>query len=122
MRCLSAVTVAGTVRVPIFNRYERPGNERVLGHPNHVRGELIDEFGRIARVGQQIAARNVDLVGEGQGHRVAGAGAIERAVEGDDLADPGRSARAGEQYLVAGRDRARNDRPGEAAESTRSGD
>ena len=37
------------------------GDERLVAHPDHMRGELVDEFGRLARVGQQIAARDVDL-------------------------------------------------------------
>ena len=41
---------------------------------------------------QHVAARDVDLVLQGQGHRVAGRGARQRAVEGDDLLDPRRRA------------------------------
>ena len=92
------------------------GNERMVAHPNHMSGKLVDEFGRIARVGEDIAAGDVDLVGEGQSDRVAGAGAIERAVEGGDLTDSGRSTRAGEQDRVAGSDRARGDGSRKAAE------
>ncbi len=61
------MTVAGTVRVPIFKQIGAAGDERVLAHPDHVRGELVDEFGRVARVGEQIAAGDVDLVVEDRG-------------------------------------------------------
>ena len=107
--------MAGTVRVPIFRQIGTARDQRVLAHPDHLGGKLIDEFGRIARVGKEIAARDVDLVGEGQGDGITGPGMVERAIERDDFADPRRSARAGDKNLIARRDRTRNHGPGKSA-------
>ncbi len=48
------------------------GKHRLLGHPQHVRGELIDDLR--ARIGarEHIAARDIDLVCQHERHGLAG--------------------------------------------------
>ena len=84
--CLSAVIVAGTVVVPICSRYERPGSSGSLAHPDEMGGELIGDFGPAGRADQHIAARDVDVVGQRQRHRIARLGRCQVAVIGHDLA------------------------------------
>src|SRR5690606_35142931 len=52
------------------------GQQRGVAHPQHVGGELVGHRGRVAGGGDQVAAADVDLVGQGQGHRLAGARAF----------------------------------------------
>ena len=81
-----------------------------------MRGELVGELGARAGADQKVAARDVDVVGEGQRDGVARYGALHRAVEGDDLLDRGLDARSHRHDLVALRDRAGGDGAGDAAE------
>ena len=50
-------------RVPILQQVGAAGQQRLLAHPDEVRGELVGDFGRARRPTQQVAARDVDLVG-----------------------------------------------------------
>ena len=70
--CLIAVIVAGTVLVPMRSRYERPGHQRLVVHPDQMRGELIGDLGPRVGLDQDVAARDVDLVGEREGDGIAG--------------------------------------------------
>src|SRR5438270_6564217 len=83
-----------------------------------MRGELVDAFGRLARVGEQIAARNVDIGFEGKGDRITLPGTIGCAVEGNNFLERCGPARARDQNVVAGGDRAGDNCTGEAAEVT----
>ena len=65
---------------------------------------------------EKIAARDVDLVFQGQGHRVAGNGARQPSVKRHDLLDARLAARAHDDDRVAGHDRTRGDGAGKAAE------
>src|SRR5205085_2250289 len=49
-------------------------DQALLLHPDERCGELIGEFGARLRRCEQVAARDVDLVFQRQGHRVAGGG------------------------------------------------
>ena len=88
----------------------------LLPHPDDMRGELVGELGTRAGPDQEVAAPDVDVVGEGQRDRVAGYGALDRAVEGDDLVDRGLDPRSHRHDLVALRDHAGGDGAGDAAE------
>jgi hypothetical protein len=78
--------------------------------------ELVGDFGRAARAADHIAARDVDLIGEGQGHGLAGNGQRQIAVGGDDAGDAALAPRGLRADAVARFDRAAGDGAGEAAE------
>ena len=64
--------------------------QRLVGHPQQMGVELVAAGWRRAVVGrQQVAAADVDLVGERQGHRLPGDGGGEVATGGDDAANGG---------------------------------
>jgi hypothetical protein len=90
-------------------------HERVVAHPDYMRGELIDAFGRRVGVGEKIAPRDVDLILEDQRNRLALPRPLEDAVESDDLLQPRATSRPRDHHLVTRRDRARNDSSREAA-------
>ena len=103
--------------VPIAQQIGAAGHQRLLVHPDEVGGELVGDFRAGASGGdQQVAARDVDLVGERQRDGVAGLRLREVAVVGDDpltrVAAPG----AGDDDGVARRDAAGRDGAGIAAE------
>ena len=55
----------------------------LVAHPDHVGGELVgDRAAASCGRGQDVAARDVDLVGEGQRHGVAGLGRGQIAAAG----------------------------------------
>ena len=114
--CLSSVTVAGTVLAPIFSRYWRPGSISSSVIQRDVRGELVGDFRPRRGRRQDVAARHVDLVGEGERHRFAGRAFVEVAVHGDDARDLRGAARARDDDGVARLHAAAGDRAGEAAE------
>ena len=91
------------------------GQELVVAHPDEMRGELVGDLGPVLRIAQDIAARDVELVGKGEGDGIAGRRAVEVAVGGDDPRDPRRAARPGDDDFVAGADRSARDRPGKSA-------
>src|SRR5215469_13104422 len=82
------------------------GNQRMVAHPEHMRCELVDEFGLFARVCEEIAARDIDVGFESQRDRVTLVRGIKWPVKGNDLLYPCRSARARHQHALARRDRA----------------
>ena len=53
----------------------------LLGHPHDRRFELVGGLGRVGRRGDHVAARAIDLVGQGQRDRLAGDRLVEVAVE-----------------------------------------
>ena len=65
---------------------------------------------------EQVSTRHIDLVGEGQGHCVPCRGALDGAVEGDDLLDPRLTPGPHHQHRVARLHRPRSNGPGKAAE------
>src|SRR5580704_18902104 len=79
---------------PNLQQIGAPGNQRLLAEPDHICRELVDAFWRIVRIGEKIAAGNVDLTVESESDRVPFGRASERAIEGDDLPDPRGLARA----------------------------
>ena len=50
------------------------GHQRLVAHPDHVRGELIGDFRPRLRADQNVAARDIELVGKRDGDGVAGFG------------------------------------------------
>ena len=64
---------AGTVVVPIFRRYWRPGSISSSAIQSRCAANWSETSGRAARRAQNVAARDVDFVGQRQRHGVAGA-------------------------------------------------
>src|SRR5436190_2040667 len=60
----------------------------MVSRHDHMRGELVDEFGRVARIGENVAARDIDIALKGEGDRIALLRVLERALEGHYLLDP----------------------------------
>jgi hypothetical protein len=56
-------------------------------HPDERRLELVGDFGRRVRACDDVAAADVDLVGERERDRVAGARDVGNARGRDDLRD-----------------------------------
>jgi MFS family permease len=104
-RCLSAVTVAATVRVPISGG--RSGRAAAAPrHPEELAANWSETSGGASAAREHVAARDVDLVGERERHRLAGDGLGQVAVHGDDARDRrGFACPTCDDDLVAGRDR-----------------
>ena len=102
----------GAVLDPVFAAQV----QRLLGQPAHVGVHLLEQGGRLRAGGQQVAARHVHVLFQHDGDRLAGAGALQGAVEGDDFLD--RRALAGRLHhqLVADGDVAGFDTAHVAAE------
>ena len=69
------------------------GEERVFAHPEQLDLELVGDFGRLRGGGDNVAARGVDLVGEGQRDGLARDGLVEVAALRDNSGDGGFAAR-----------------------------
>jgi hypothetical protein len=91
-------------------------DQRLLLHPHQMRGELVGKLGALLRIDEEIAAREVDLVGEGQRHGIAGRRPLEWAVKSHDLLYPRLPPRAHDKHRIPRLDRARGNGAGEAAE------
>ena len=78
-------------------------------------GELVGDLRPVFRIGQDIAARDVEFIRQSQRDRLAGAGAFKVAVGADDARDLRGFARSRDNDLVAGADGPARDRSGEAA-------
>ncbi len=83
----------------------------LVGHPHDGRLELIGRLGGGVGLGQHVAARAVDFVGQAQGDGLAGEGLVQVAIQGDDARDLGGLARGHDTHRVAhahgaGRDQA----------------
>ena len=65
---------------------------------------------------QDVAARDVDVVREGERHRVSGPGFVQVPVRRHDPRDRGQLSGGRDRDAVAGANRARHDRTGEPAE------
>jgi hypothetical protein len=105
-----SMTDAVTVCVPIFRR-----KKRLVLHPDERGLELVgNACGRIG-LRDEVAARDVDFVGERQRHGLARHGLGQVAVVGDDARH--RAFLAGRLHpdAIARLDRAAGDGPGEAA-------
>ncbi len=89
---------------------------RLVGHPHHDRLELIGDTRQVIRSGDDVAATDVDLVGERQRDRLAGNRMIEIAVHSDDARDGAFAARGQHANLVSLLHHAARDRAREAAE------
>ena len=87
-----------------------------LGHPEQLRGKLIGHFRPGFRRGNDIAARNVDLVIEHKRDRFAGDGLIQITISRDNALDIGGLAGLRHHDGIARLDRAGNNRPGIATE------
>ena len=118
MRCLRAVTEAGTVRVPIFSQIGAAGNQRLLASS---RSRWAANWS--ANSGAALRMRPACRRARCRSRR-PGSGSPRRrqrraasvAVEGDDLLDPRRCGRTHDLHRVARRDRAGGDGAGKAAE------
>ncbi|MNN07315.1 hypothetical protein D3C81_1201390 [compost metagenome] len=73
------------------------GEHRFLVHPHQGRLELVGHRRRCVGEGEQVAAADVDLVFQGQGHRLAAEGLLLLAAGAED---------AGDDALLAGRQHA----------------
>ena len=58
--------------------------ERLVGHPDQMGGELIGDLRPIGGCRQDVTAGNVDLVGERQRHRLTSRSGVEFAIECND--------------------------------------
>ena len=65
-----------------------PRQQRLFAHPQQVRGELVGDLRRIARGGDDVAAADVDLVGQRQRDGLAGDRDCEVAIGGRRRARP----------------------------------
>src|SRR2546425_3789142 len=81
-----------------------------------MRRKLIGEFGARLRRHKEVAARDVDLVFQGEGDRVAGGGALQAAIEAHQLLDARLAPGAHYHQRVAGRYRTRDNGTGKTAE------
>src|SRR4051812_14040500 len=81
-----------------------------------MRGELVGEFAWFPRIHQHVAACDIDLVLQGQGHRLTVGGAGQLAAEGNNLLHPRSMRRSHDLDRVAQRYRAGRDRAGKPAE------
>ena len=68
------------------------GQQGAFGHPDQVGLELVRDLRGSPGGGDQIAARDIHVWREGQGHGLARVGLVEVAVQGDDALDPGADA------------------------------
>src|SRR5215469_12060786 len=74
-----------------FEQIGAARDERLVAHPDNMRGELVDTFGRLVGIREEITTRNIDIAFESKGDRIALSGAIGRALEGDNFLDPSAS-------------------------------
>ena len=111
-----SVIVAETCLVPSLQPVRAPGQHRLVGHPDHDRLELVGDAGQVVRARDDVAAADVDLVGERQRDGLAGDGVLEIAVHRDDAGDRAFATRGQDANLVALPHHAARDRAGEAAE------
>ncbi len=79
--------VALTVRGADLEPVGAARQQRLVRHPDQRGLELVGDLGGASARDQQIAARDVDLVGQRQGDRLAGDRFVEVAVGGDDARD-----------------------------------
>ena len=87
-----------------------------VAHPQHMRGELVGHRRWIAGRGDHVATADVDLVGQGQGHRLAGEGACDLAVRAQHPGHGGAARRRQHHHRIARRHLAGGNRAGETAE------
>ena len=113
---LGSVIVAVTCLVPSFSQYGRPGQHRLVGHPHDDRLELVGHAGQVVRPRDDVAAADVDLVGERERDRLAGDRMVEVAIHRDDARDGALATRGQHADAVALPHHAAGDRAGEAAE------
>ena len=92
------------------------GQHRLLIHPHHMSGELVGDIRTGLRRAEQIATRNVDIIGQHQGHRLAGLGARLIAIKRHDAGDVALLAGGGDDHGIPYRDGTTGDRAGKAAE------
>ena len=90
--------------------------ERAFDHPEQLDLELVGDFRRLGGGGDNVAARGVDLVGEGQRDGLARDGLAQVACLCDDSGYGGFAARGERADPVARLDAAGGDLAGEAAE------
>ena len=86
--------------VPILSRKACRGCAGASAQPDQVGRELARHRRPAARIDQQVAAGDVDLVGQRQGDGPAGGGIGEIAVEADDALDPGDAARSSDRDRI----------------------
>ncbi len=65
------------------------GQHRILGHPQHVRRELVHDLGPGGGACEHITACDVDLIGEDQRDGIPGMRLRQIAIGGDDAGDLG---------------------------------
>ena len=101
---------------PHLMRVSAAGQHRLLVEPHDTRRDLVGDRGRRVNRRRDVAAADVDLLGEGERHRVAALRNFEIAVGGDDARDMDAPAGRLDHHLVARLDLAARHRAGIAAE------
>ena len=92
------------------------GHQRLFGHPDDRRLELLLDSRHVARPHDHVAAADVDFVVERERDRLRRERFVQLAVERDDRLHAARLPRRQRHDLVALADDARGDRAAEAAE------
>ncbi|MND74614.1 hypothetical protein D3C80_662110 [compost metagenome] len=70
-----------------LHQVRAPGQHRLFVHPHQGRLELVGHRRRRVGQGEHVAAADVDLVGQGQGHRLAATRLLQLAGGAEDAAD-----------------------------------
>ena len=115
MRWWISSTSARVVRVVCLMRVAPALLQRAVGHPADRGHQLARGLRGVGDAADEVAARDVEVVLEQQGHRHRREGGVERAVEGLDGGDARRPPGGEDHDLVAGAQHAAGHLPGVAA-------
>ena len=85
-----------------FHEIGAARQELAIAHPNEMRGELVGDLGPVFRIAQNIAARDIELIGQSEGDGIASRCTLKVAIGGDDAPDPREGARTRDGDFVAG--------------------
>jgi hypothetical protein len=85
-----------------FHEIGAARQELAVTHPNEMRRELVGDLGPVFRIAQNIAARDIELIGQSEGDGIAGRCALKVAIGGDDARDPREAAGTRDGDFVAG--------------------
>ena len=91
-------------------------HQRLVAHPDQVRGELVGHFRARIRADQKVPPRDVYIVDQRDGNRIACLRGRLGAVIGQDILDTGFVAGCGDDDQIADPDRPGRQRSGIAAE------
>ena len=85
-----------------FHEIGAARQELAIAHPNEMRGELIGDLGPVFRIAQNIAARDIELIGQSERDSISGGGTLKVAIGGDDARDPREAAGTRDGDFLAG--------------------